>query len=731
MKKKIISIFVSMLLCATVLIVAENEDIEDADFCVSSGQSVATMDPGDILIDFDAQTPTGETGSLGAEWDGEYFWSSCRGLTTPPHDINKWDIDGNLLATYDQLSTSAWGIRDLAYDGSMLYGGSEDGFWQIDPADGTSTLMFSAIAPMACIRALAWVPDEGMFYSGNFANSFYKFTPDGTTITAVTNPGVAAAYGMAYDNSADTIWIFDQTGDPQTTIWEFDHHTETLTGNSYVVPLLTDATAQLAGGLFYATDVTGYEGLAILGGMTQGTPVDRIFCMEHEGEAPAVPDLDCDGVLNWEDLQPGETAEGEFTVENIGDPESQLDWEIDSYPDWGTWSFDPENGEDLTPEDGAITVTVEVVAPDEGEEFTGEVKIVNSENSNDFCIIDATMKDAVIQVSQQVTSVVRSNGANPLNRDLIWDNGDPDFVNSLCCQRIGAVPEADTADDFTLTAEATIGSVEWESVDDATYVWDGLDDLIVYEYTGAGPGAEIIDLREVENERELLGEQFGRPWYRYTIDLVGQGAEFTLPAGSYYILLRPYSAGSVGQSFWMTSPAPAGSTSSVYFRSEYFGYPVWVPGIDVFGVNHDVSFKLYSGAGGAIPDLDCDGILNWEDLQPGETVTGEITVENIGDPESQLDWEIDSYPDWGTWSFDPENGEDLTPEDGVITITVEVTAPEEGETFEGEIKLVNSNNPDDFCIIDTTMTNPVSHPFLQMLAQRFPLLAQLLELLFF
>ncbi len=204
-----------MLLCATVSMVAGNENIEDADICLNSGQSVATMDPGDIVIDFDAQTVHGETGSLGAEWDGEYFWSTCRGSVSPPHDINKWDIDGNLIATYDQPSmSSAWGIRDLAFDGSYLYGGCEDGFWQIDPSDGSTTLLFSNIAPMTCIRALAWEPNEGMFYSGNFGDGFYKFTPDGTTITPVTNPGLTAVYGMAYDDNADTIWIFDQTGTP-------------------------------------------------------------------------------------------------------------------------------------------------------------------------------------------------------------------------------------------------------------------------------------------------------------------------------------------------------------------------------------------------------------------------------------------------------------------------------------------------------------------------------------
>ena len=180
-----------------------------------------------------------------------------------------------------------------------------------------------------------------------------------------------------------------------------------------------------------------------------------------------------------------------------------------------------------------------------------------------------------------------------INRALIWDNGDPDFVNGLCCQRIGSVTLCDTADDFHLAKKSVIETVVWESVDDTTYIWEGFDDLIVYEYTPTGPGAEIVTLLQIDNTREYLGEQFGRPWYRYTIDLIGQGQEFTLEAGDYYILLRPYTASIVGQSFWLTSPAPAGSTSESYFRGEYFGYPEWTPCTTVFGEPFDVNFKLY------------------------------------------------------------------------------------------------------------------------------------------
>ena len=116
------------------------------------------------------------------------------------------------------------------------------------------------------------------------------------------------------------------------------------------------------------------------------------FSPSIQANEDPVTDLDCEGFLDFTDIMPGETVTDSFYVENIGEPGSELNWEIESYPDWGTWWFDPEYGIGLIPEDGAFTVEVEIVAPDEPEtQFTGEVKIVNSEDSDDFCIIDISL----------------------------------------------------------------------------------------------------------------------------------------------------------------------------------------------------------------------------------------------------------------------------------------------------------------------------------------------------
>lgn len=107
---------------------------------------------------------------------------------------------------------------------------------------------------------------------------------------------------------------------------------------------------------------------------------------------PVVPDLECEGGLSWSSVKAGEEVTGNFTVENIGDSYSLLDWEVSEWPDWGNWTFTPLSGNNLKPEDGAFTVNVEVVAPDEkNENFSGVVKIINKENSSDFCTIDVSL----------------------------------------------------------------------------------------------------------------------------------------------------------------------------------------------------------------------------------------------------------------------------------------------------------------------------------------------------
>jgi hypothetical protein len=122
-----------------------------------------------------------------------------------------------------------------------------------------------------------------------------------------------------------------------------------------------------------------------------------VYIPPEDPPEPGVPNLDCSGSLSWTKVQPGEMVNGSFQVQNIGAPGSLLNWTINvSSIDWGTWTFNPESCENLTPEDGQTTVQVSVVAPNqENSEFEGYIRVENQDNSTDFEVIPVYLKTPV------------------------------------------------------------------------------------------------------------------------------------------------------------------------------------------------------------------------------------------------------------------------------------------------------------------------------------------------
>ena len=314
------------------------------------------------------------------------------------------------------------------------------------------------------------------------------------------------------------------------------------------------------------------------------------------------------------------------------------------------------------------------------------------------------------------------------NKDVLWDNGDTDGSNGLSNAPQSAFGyRRALLDDFVIPAGET-----WELTDFHSFnLWDTLQpgsgtDFVLEFWSDAGgvPGSVVATTTTVSYTETATGRTwFSRP--EFEIEYIYEPV--TLTEGTYWIWGH---VDGPENNFWMGIATQTGSEC----YCDYEDYPPIQPGSNIFGSPFDLSFVLTGTSGGepGIPDLDCYGTLDFTDVTPGDTVSGTVTVENIGEENSNLDWEIESFPDWGNWTFDPEFGEDLG--DGeTATVAVDIVAPgEENTEYTGEIVFVNSEDPDDTCIIEVTLKTPVSQSltFLELLAQRFPILAKILEMLF-
>jgi len=303
MKKKIISIFVCMLLFATASSVAGTMNIEKSDVAndVSSNtQTSGTLSaPGDILFNYDIQTATGDDQCVGIEFDGTYFWVTGAGGTagTKENTLYKLDDQGNYVSETEQGTTTIWGWRDLAYDGSYLYGSDADEFVKIDPADGSVVELLTKPAGLAVCRALAVNTDNGHFFSANWGSPIYEFDPsDGSVFNTFGNPAGLSIYGMAYDDvsaGGPYLWVYSQDGTAPVLVQisQFDIAAGIFTGLIYEGYYETEG---MAGGACFIDD---WDGTPAFVGLTQGQPVDVIFGMEIGGAQAVIEIGDITGGL--------------------------------------------------------------------------------------------------------------------------------------------------------------------------------------------------------------------------------------------------------------------------------------------------------------------------------------------------------------------------------------------------------------------------------------------------
>jgi hypothetical protein len=146
-------------------------------------------------------------------------------------------------------------------------------------------------------------------------------------------------------------------------------------------------------------------------------------------------------------------------------------------------------------------------------------------------------------------------------------------------------------------------------------------------------------------------------------------------------------------------------SSAYYYYFDYYGKSSY--GLDFAMDTHWDEF-LHTFCC-KLPYLDAIGSVKWRNVKPGETVEGSFTIRNTGAPESELNWEVIEWPEWGEWSFNPKDGSNLGSSE-TITVKVSVTVPEEeNANFSGEIKIWNKDNHDNYDTVPVTLSTSKTH----------------------
>ncbi|MCF7912558.1 MAG: hypothetical protein K9M99_08525, partial [Candidatus Cloacimonetes bacterium] len=116
--KKFLLILITVSMLCTLMAKDPNGIYERRDMNSASSNAPAnpSRDPWDNLLQFDVDTPTGQTGLSGMEWDGEFFYAT---KWSGSNLIFKFDSEGTYI---ESITAPLTGARDLAFDGEYMYG---------------------------------------------------------------------------------------------------------------------------------------------------------------------------------------------------------------------------------------------------------------------------------------------------------------------------------------------------------------------------------------------------------------------------------------------------------------------------------------------------------------------------------------------------------------------------------------------------------------------------------
>jgi len=337
-----------------------------------------------------------------------------------------------------------------------------------------------------------------------------------------------------------------------------------------------------------------------------------------------------------------------------------------------------------------------------------------------FAVSAESNKLTLTSGTKIITSITKANlKANFNSRDdIIWDNGGFDTASvGLSSQLDLAYPfNSQVADDFQLETDMLITDVHWWGV-----FWNpgggpnpAQFNIIFYADAGGMPtGAGMPDptptALKVYNFPAVTGVPGPGPdQYEYDVVLP---EPFTAMANEHYWIAIQWVGNFPPQWGWYTNGNNPELLSTSVQGFPLLGLPYWSQ--HSYG---DTAFYLTGQIPQPpVPDLDCQGSLSWTGVTPGATVTGSFEVLNIGEPGSMLNWEITSWPDWGTWTFDPASGTGLAAGDSV-TINVTCIAPKESyvlqilkdKEYTGNIVVTNSDNDADNDTVPVTLVTPVN-----------------------
>ncbi len=194
--------------------------------------------PWDLLQTIDLTATTGEQYFYGAVMydndspiDYQYI-ASAGSFGSDTCRLYYFNREGVMVRRVSLAGIQGWGLRDLAYDGTWLYGSYSQRLSRYNPANGAFNLDIVQSLPLQIARAIAYNPADSTFWIGDRDDVWYKLDRNGQILDSYAQHGLIGVMGMAWnpsDPDGMNLYIHHQeTENGGAAIYRFNPRTRQL-----------------------------------------------------------------------------------------------------------------------------------------------------------------------------------------------------------------------------------------------------------------------------------------------------------------------------------------------------------------------------------------------------------------------------------------------------------------------------------------------------------------------
>ena len=228
-------------------------------------------------FEINAEEATGDNQLNGVAVVGGLFYVAGGDGGENTNLIHVLDQEGELLRQFDQFAESRYGMRDLTWDDTLIWGADEGILYGFNTE---GELVETIDGEARSYRCLAWDKDRGWFWSADVTSDIFATDPEtGEVVETIEVPVETRLYGLSYwsdDPDGYCLYIFTR-GDRE----EIECQVNKLnveTGEMMVAAELEGVSGRSAGiDLTNQYDVYSY----VIAGIVQ-TP-DRLMVWQVEG----------------------------------------------------------------------------------------------------------------------------------------------------------------------------------------------------------------------------------------------------------------------------------------------------------------------------------------------------------------------------------------------------------------------------------------------------------------